>query len=618
MTENQKSWVFAVALAMVFVSVSCVSVASADGIVLDDETAGGAIYVFVPNGYFSGSVSPLSGSANVASTVFVSWADTRPDGTAWVTLSAPYDHSAIFESLGYTSSTSSTISKLSFDSSSTSYYYHSSSPESINYLASQFNDHGSGKYTSAGSYSLYKLIAGQTTYARLGTGGYDFVIPPSVSPTTPTPTPTPEDPVITKFYVVPTFAYPGVSLDVTLIGTGGTSAYVTRSDASYHVDLSLQVGTTDTWVGQISFAAPGDYDVRGHLVGSGGTSSTGVVTIHIIELPKTPVIHNTSVTYDMGYDHPVITTYVTYPLDAYVNPATCFYVIWGDGSTTYYDGFIDGFVPQGYPIYIPMHHVYTSDGMYTATVYAQNGYGTVSADVGILISPPDPTPTATTPEPTATTPEPTATTPEPTATTPEPTPTTPEPTPTTPEPTPTTPEPTGTYPTPTYTIPTPITTVVIPTYDLNPYNPLGLGIASPGGEPPAPPAFPALVLPNLNILAGWGQNTSWAGLYDWYDGIVNSIVDPLGTAWAELMAPLVQYVVDVSAGVTSLFVAVSTWIYPAVAFAWEVSGYIYALVPLVVWICIAAILWILVLALLMRLLSEPVWMIIRDLFGGRR
>ena len=79
-----------------------------------------------------------------------------------------------------------------------------------------------------------------------------------------------------------------------------------------------------------------------------------------------------------------------------------------------------------------------------------------------------------------------------------------------------------------------------------------------------------------------------------------------------------QYVVDVSAGVTSLFVAVSTWIYPAVAFAWEVSGYIYALVPLVVWICIAAILWILVLALLMRLLAEPVWMIIRDLFGGRR
>ena len=153
---------------------------------------------------------------------------------------------------------------------------------------------------------------------------------------------------------------------------------------------------------------------------------------------------------------------------------------------------------------------------------------------------------------------------------------------------------------------------------MDPYNPLGLGIASPGVEPPAPPAFPVLVLPNLNILAGWGQNTSWSGLYTWYDGIVGSIVDPLGSAWADLMAPLVQYVVDIAAGVTSLFVSISTWIYPAVAFVWEISAYIYALVPLVVWICIAATLWILVLALLVRLLSEPVWMIIRDLFGGRR
>lgn len=607
MTENQKSWVFAVALAMVFVSVSCVSVASAYE--FGSDVAGADIYISVPYGYFSGVV-PYSGSVDVGSgvrSISVSWGDTRPDNTAEVSLYS--DSSRIFYGVGYTSSTLSFLSLSAFELSSSTYHLSSASqPTSLSYWATEFTEGGIGESTSAGSYSLYYLSSPYGPWERFSSGDYDFTIP-SVSPITPTPTPTPTSttpakPVITSFEVMPTFAYPYVSLGVTLVGTGGTSAYITRSDVSPNVDLTLQDGTTDTWVNQISFSAPGDYQVQGYLVGPGGTSSTSVVTVHIIELPNTPVIHNTSITYDMGYDHPVITTYVTYPTGVYVQPDTCFYVTWGDGSTSYYEGFNnDGFVPLGYPTYIPMHHVYTSDGIYTATVYAQNAGGTVSADVGISIFP-DPEPTATTPEPTVTTPEPTVTTPEPTVTTPEPTITTPAPT--------------GTYPTPTYTIPTPITTVVIPTYDLDPSNPLGLGIASPGGEPPAPPAFPALVLPNLNILAGWGQNTSWSGLYDWYDGVVNSIVDPLGSAWADLMAPLVQYVVDVSAGVTSLFFAISTWIYPAVAFAWEVSGYIYALVPLVVWICIAAILWILVLALLMRLLSEPVWMIIRDLFGGRR
>ena len=592
MTENQKSWVFAVALAMVFVVVSCcVSVGSAYD--FDSSVAGADIYIPVPYGYFDSAVSYYSGSTDVGGVVLVSW-----DDAGYVTLFSDDYGIQTFYGCGFGPYASS------IDADSLIWQTSTRQPKPFGDMLSDSPTF----YAGSGDFAFYVLLDySSPTYRNYQRNHIVITVP-----TTPTPTPTAtpvQPPQISKFTVIPNYAYPYVSLNVTLVGTDGTSAYITRSDVSSNVNLALQAGTTDTWVGQISFSAPGDYQVRGYLVGPGGTSSTSIVTVHIFELPNTPIISSWSVDYDQGYDIARLTATVVYPAGATIHPDTAFWVDWGDGQSVEYYVF-DGFVPYDTPVTVQMSHQYADVGTYSASFTAQNADGNTSQVFGVHIAP-SPTPTATTPTPTATTPTPTATTPTPTATTPTPTTTTPTPTATTPAPT-------GTYPTPTYTIPTPITTVVIPTYDLDPYNPLGLGIASPGGEPPAPPAFPALVLPNLNILAGWGQNTSWSGLYNWYDGVVNSIVDPLGSAWAELMAPLVQYVVDIAAGVTSLFVSISTWIYPAVAFVWEISAYIYALVPLVVWICIAATLWILVLALLVRLLSEPVWTIIRDLFGGRR
>ena len=589
MTENQKSWVFAVALAMVFVLVSCVSVASAYD--FGPDVVGADIYIPVPYGYFDNPVSYYSGSTDVGG-VSVSW-----DDSGYVTLTSdstsryygcgfgPYASSISVDDLIWRAATGTLPNPISLSN--------------LLYNNPRF-------YAGYGDFAFFVMETRNSDTFYNYYGNHIVISDPTPPTVTVTPTATPvQPPHISTFTVMPTYAYPYVSLNVTLVGDGGTSAYITRSDVSPNVDLSLQAGTTDTWVGQISFAAPGDYEVQGFLVGPGGTSSTAVVNIHIFELPQTPVISSWSVDYDQGYDVARLTATVVYPAGAVVHPDTAFWVDWGDGQSVDYYYFDP---PPSYdtPVTVQMSHQYADFGTYSASFTAQNADGNTSQVFGVHIADPGPTPT------------PTATTPTPTATTPIPTATTPTPTATTPTPTATTPAPTGTYPTPTYTIPTPITTVVIPTYVLDAQNPLGLGIASPGGEPPAPPAFPALVLPNLNILEGWGQNTSWSGLYTWYDGIVGSIVDPLGIAWVELMAPVVQYVVDVSAGVTSLFLAVSTWIYPAVAFVWDISAYIYALVPLVVWICIAAMLWILVLALLVRLLSEPVWMIIRDLFGGRR
>lgn len=605
MTENQKSWVFAVAVAMVFVVVSCCFVGSGSA-ALHQE-----VFVGVPAGYFDG-VMPLGsvqvgGGVNVAT---VTWDDETydfsfaTDGANSRWQSPIYYFSMVQKDAG---------SSVPASAYKTAPYVYPGTGSKLrfNYVVDHLPDTMNlGPGTIACYAGQYQISLGRDI-GRL----FSFTIPgestptPTPTPTTPTPTPTADlMPEIQSFTVHPTLAYQYVYLDCDLVGLRGTSASV-AGDVNTALNWN---STSSSWQGTISFSAPGDYTVHGVLSNEYGSVSSVDVLIHIYELPDLPVINDVSVDYDLGGYHPRLTMSVTFPAGILAHPDSALGVSWGDGDFTYYDGWLDQpNVPSGSPVVVQMDHVYQSEGYFTATIQATNFDGQTTQDVGIYVSELPPTPTPTTPEPTTTTPEPTTTTPTPTATTPTPTATTPDPTATTPAPT-------GTYPTPTFTIPTPITTVVIPTYDLDPYNPLGLGIASPGGEPPAPPAFPALVLPNLNILEGWGQNTSWSGLYTWYDGIVGSIVDPLGTAWAELMAPLVQYVIEVSAGVTSLFVAVSTWIYPAVAFAWEVSGYIYALVPLVVWICISAILWILVLALLMRLLSEPVWMIIRDLFGGRR
>lgn len=604
MTENQKSWVFAVAMSMVFVVVSCCFVSSGSA-ALHQE-----VFVGVPAGYFDG-VMPL-GSVDLGSglrTVTVTWDDdtydfsftTDPSNGRWQNPS--YYYSLV--QLGSAGS----VPESAYDTALYK-FYGGGGKEIFNYIVDGLP---STMNLGPGDISCY---ASSWQYGSGNSVGrlFTFTIPgvptPTPTPTTPTPTPTADlKPEIESFTVFPTLAYQYVYLDCDLVGLRGTSASV-AGDANTALNWN---STSSSWQGTISFSAPGDYTVHGVLSNEYGSVSSANVLIHIYELPDTPVFNSVSVDYDLGGYHPRLTISSTFPTGVNADPDNAIGVSWGDGDFTYYDGWatLPDIPTYGSPVVVQMDHVYQSEGYYTATVQLTNADGQNTYDVGIYVSELPPTPTPTTPEPTTTTPEPTTTTPTPTTTTPTPTATTPTPTATTPAPT-------GTYPTPTYTIPTPITTVVIPTYDLDPYNPLGLGIASPGGEPPAPPAFPALVLPNLNILEGWGQNTSWSGLYTWYDGIVGSIVDPLGSAWADLMQPVVQYVVDVSAGVTALFVSISTWIYPAVAFAWEVSGYIYALVPLVVWICIAAILWILVLALLMRLLAEPVWMIIRDLFGGRR
>lgn len=336
----------ALAFLIVVIALFVVPASASDelSLTLDDDTVGGVIYIEVPYGYFDNSVSFYSGTTDIGS-VSVSW-----DDAGYVTLQSDSYGSPFFYGCGFGLYASAMrYEQLIWSTSRFS-------------QAVSFGDMLSSSpkfYAGSGDFAFYvKQYRSSDVYDNYQNNHIVITVPTTPTPT-PTVTPSVPDPTITSFTVSPTYAYQNVLLDVTLVGNNGVSARVVPSSGSAS---ALSLTSDNTWTGHVSFSAVGTYTVYGTLTNSAGkTVSSGSVTVNIIESPRQPIIHNTSVTYDMGYDHPVITTYVTYPTGVNADPDRCFFINWGDGSTTYYDGFIDG-VPYGYPIYVAMSHVYTSEG----------------------------------------------------------------------------------------------------------------------------------------------------------------------------------------------------------------------------------------------------------------
>ena len=192
MTENQKSWVFAVALAMVFVSVSCVSVSSAYD--FGSDVAGADIYIPVPYGYFDNLVSYYSGSTDVGG-VSISW-----DDAGYVTLFSDDQGIQWYYGCGFGSYASSIVAD--------SLIWKTSSRQSR--PLGDFLSDSPTFYAGSGDFAFYVLLDySSPTYRNYQRNHIVITVP-----TTPTPTPTAtpvQPPQISKFTVIPNYAYPYVS-----------------------------------------------------------------------------------------------------------------------------------------------------------------------------------------------------------------------------------------------------------------------------------------------------------------------------------------------------------------------------------------------------------------------